>query len=49
MWYNYWKPLWLVGIILAIYTFLDVTQRSPKRGRALRDIPKTAARETNIT
>ena len=20
MWYNYWKPLWLVGIILAIYT-----------------------------
>ena len=26
--------------------FLDVTQRSPKRGRALRDIQKTAARET---
>ena len=28
--------------------FLDVTQRSPKSsfGRALRDIPKTAARET---
>ena len=20
MWCNYWKPLWLVGIILAIYT-----------------------------
>ena len=32
--------------------FLDVTQRSPKRtfsfGGALRDIQKTAARQTNI-
>ena len=38
-----------ITLVSLAAVFLDVTQRSPKRGRALRDIQKTAARETNIT
>ena len=50
-----WKNLWenykqdRVSSSLPRSRFLDVTQRSPKRGKrggALRDIQKTAARES---
>ena len=46
---DFWEPFWdcYQGLVSLAAVFLDVTQRSPSFGSALRDIQKTATRETN--